>query len=95
MGRKKKIEEPDLEPEVFMDEIPEEELTSNDVEEEQELDLDDVSDVSDVDDTITGRIHKGQLSRTRSDIQTIIKSKIKQKIEDKKQEFIKRAREAQ
>lgn len=94
MGRKKKIEEPELEPEVILDEIPEEELTYND-EQEQELELDDVSDVDAVDDTLTGRIHKGQFSQTRSDIQTIIQSKIKQKIEDKKQEFIKRAREAQ
>lgn len=107
MGRKKKIEEPEVEPEVILDEVPEEEEleveepeveeTPNEEDEPEEEPEDEPAPedaAGEVDDTLTGRIHKGQFSQTKRDIQTIIQSKIKQKIDDKKQEFIKRAREA-
>ncbi len=108
MGRKKKIEEPEVEPEVNLEEEPEVEETeveetpneeaAPEEEPEDELDPEDqvaTPEENKVDDTLTGRIHKGQFAQTKTDIQTIVQAKIKNKIEAKKQEFIKRAREAQ
>tara|TARA_R110001606_G_scaffold88448_6_gene199288 strand:- start:13068 stop:13403 length:336 start_codon:yes stop_codon:yes gene_type:complete len=111
MGRKKKIEEPETEPEINLDEVPEEETSteesdpveSDPVESEPEEELADEFDPEDdieepvakLDDTLTGRIHKAQFAQTKKDIQAVIQAKIKKNIEDKKQEFINRARGAQ
>lgn len=46
-----------------------------------------------VDDMIVGRVHKNQWKELKDDINMVVASKIKQRIEQKKNEFVQQARE--
>tara|TARA_R110001592_G_scaffold135262_3_gene351428 strand:- start:208 stop:423 length:216 start_codon:yes stop_codon:yes gene_type:complete len=61
--------------------------------EDEEIETLEDAPTNEVDDMLIGRMYKKQYAQTKDDLEQIIAHKIKQRIEDKKQEFLDRSRD--